>query len=227
MTVLALLCLAVLPNQELTPNVLTDAERAAGWRLLFDGTLGPGASWRAYRGAQMPPGWAVKEGALVCVRPAPGNDIVTREQFAWFELKVSVKADPGQNSGIMFHVSEDGAAPWQSGPEIQIYDAALRPGVETTGCLYQLYRPDADAGRPAGEWQSLRLRVAPDRCWTELNGRRLYEFVLGSDDFNERVARSKFARYPGFGARGRGHIALQGDHGVVWFRDIKIRELDD
>jgi hypothetical protein len=222
----ALLALVLLAQGQ-EHNQLTAAEKETGWRLLFDGTLGSDTPWRAYRGTEMPPGWAVKEGALVSVKPAAGNDIVTKQQFEWFELKLEFKIEPGQNSGIMFHVTEDGEATWHSGPEIQIYDAKPQPGVETTGYLYQLYKPDFDAAKPAGEWQRLHFRIAPDLCWTELNGRRLYEFVLDSDDFRARVAKSKFAKYPGFGAKGRGHLAIQGDHGVVWFRDIKVRDLND
>ncbi|MCW5939846.1 MAG: DUF1080 domain-containing protein [Fimbriimonadaceae bacterium] len=222
----ALLALALFAQAQ-EPNRLAATEKEAGWRLLFDGTLGPLTPWRAFRGAEMPPGWAVKEGALVSVKPATGNDIVTKQQFEWFELMLEFKIEPGQNSGIMFHVTEDGEATWHSGPEIQIYDAKPQPGVETTGYLYQLYKPDFDAAKPAGEWQQLHIRIAPDVCWTKLNGRRLYEFVLDSDDFRARVAKSKFAKYSGFGAHGRGHLAIQGDHGVVWFRNIKVRDLND
>ena len=227
MTAVAVLAFAALAPQEAAMNVLSAADKEAGWRLLFDGTLGPETPWRAYRGTAMPPGWEVREGALYSAKPAAGNDIVTKDKFEWFELKLELNIDPGQNSGIMFHVTEDGEAAWHSGPEVQIYDAKPQPGLETTSYLYQLYKPDFDATKPAGEWQTLHLRIAPDVCWTELNGKRLYEFVLGSDDFKARVAKSKFSKFAGFGAAGRGHIAIQGDHGKVRFRNIMVRELND
>jgi hypothetical protein len=88
-------------------------------------------------------------------------------------------------------------------------------------------RSSVNQALTAGEWQQFHIRIAPDVCWTELNGKRHYEFVLGSDDFKARIAKSKFTKYPGFGLKGRGHIAIQGDHGTVWFRDIKVRELND
>ena len=53
-----------------------------------------------------------------------------------------------------------------------------------------------------------------------------YEFVKGSKDWDERVAKSKFARMAGFGKATSGHICLQ-DHGnLVSFRNIKIRPIE-
>src|SRR5690606_27648639 len=51
--------------QEATMNRLTDAERAAGWRLLFDGTSTAG--WRGYMRNDMPAGWQVVNGTLTRV----------------------------------------------------------------------------------------------------------------------------------------------------------------
>ena len=59
----------------------------------------------------------------------------------------------------------------------------------------------------------------------EINGVKYFEYVLGSDDFNARVAKSKFSKMPNFAKANSGYIALQGDHGSVSFRNIKIRPL--
>jgi hypothetical protein len=61
----------------------------------------------------------------------------------------------------------------------------------------------------------------------EINGVKYFEYVLGSDDFNARVAKSKFSTMPFFARAASGFIALQGDHGSVSFRNIKIRPLAD
>jgi hypothetical protein len=50
--------------------------------------------------------------------------------------------------------------------------------------------------------------------------------VLGSDDFKQRVAKSKFGSMPKFAKSDTGYLALQGDHGQVSFRNIRIRPLD-
>lgn len=203
------------------PNTLTEAEKAAGWRLLFDGQTTSG--WRNYRKPDISPGWKVEDGALV--RAAAGaGDIITVETFEAFELSLEYNISPGGNSGLMYHVTEEAATPWRTGPEIQIQDvgsAAKDP--QKTGWLYQLYRSDVDAARPAGQWNEIRILITPQQCATWLNGQLYYEYVKGSDDWNARVAKSKFAKEPGFGKATRGHICLQ-DHGnPVRFRNIKIR----
>ena len=48
-----------------------------------------------------------------------------------------------------------------------------------------------------------------------MNGVKYCEYEIGSDDFNQRVAKSKFATMPKFAKNANGHIALQGDHGNV------------
>jgi len=59
-----------------------------------------------------------------------------------------------------------------------------------------------------------------------MNGKLYYEYVKGSDDWNERVAKSKFAAFPTFGKPTSGHICLQDHNNPVRFRNIKIRVID-
>ena len=58
-------------------NTLTDAEKADGWQLLFDGT--DFAGWHNFKHDGVRPGWQVKDGALVCADPHNAGDIVTTE----------------------------------------------------------------------------------------------------------------------------------------------------
>jgi len=220
----ALLCLASLPRLAAAePNTLTPDEAKAGWKLLFDGKTTNG--WRNFNRDSVNPGWTVADGAIV--RSAKGaGDIMTAEQFGAFELVLEYKIAPGGNSGLMFHVTEEGKAPWQTGPEVQILDNAAGHDPNKAGWLYQLYIPDHDATKPAGEWNEIRLLVTPTKGETWMNGKKYYDFVKGSDDWNARVAKSKFAAMPLFGKATKGHICLQ-DHGdTVAFRNIRIRPLD-
>jgi hypothetical protein len=204
-------------------NTLTPSEVKAGWRLLFDGKTTTG--WHNFKSDSIRPGWQVKDGTLTTADPGNAGDIVTADKFDWFELTLDFNLGKGQNSGIMFHVADDGLATWHSGPEIQIYDHKAEPGVEITGYLYQLYAPTVDASKPAGEWNHMRILISPKKCETELNGAKYYEYVLNSPDFKARVAKSKFAAFPGFAKLDKGTIAIQGDHGQVSFRNIKIRPI--
>ncbi len=214
------------------PNTLTDAEKAAGWKLLFDGKTTDG--WHSYKKDDVMPGWQVVDGTLACVDPHNAGDLVTKDKYGAFELSLQYNISKGGNSGVMFHVTDAGPKVWTTGPEVQLLDNELGADPQKAGWLYQLYEPaidpetgkPADATKPAGQWNDLRIVITSDKCATYMNGKQYYTFVLGSDDWNQRVAKSKFAAMPDFGKADTGYIALQGDHGQVAFRNIKIRPIE-
>ena len=203
------------------PNTLTAEEEATGWKLLFDGKTTNG--WRSFRGKTMSDGWQVVDGALTRVKTA--GDIVTVDQYDYFELSLEYKISRGGNSGVMFHVTEDFPRPWQTGPEVQILDNKEGEDPQKSGWLYQLYKSDTDATKPAGEWNQLLILIAPEKSEVSMNGVKYYDFVIGSQDWNDRVAKSKFKDMPRFGKAAKGYIDLQEHPGEVAFRNIKIRPL--
>ncbi len=216
-----------LPNAYLAkPNTLTEAQERAGWRLLFDGEA-PERHWRGFRRTDLPAGWRAVDGTLA--RVGPGGDIVTRETYSDFELELDWQVASGGNSGIFWRVSEEEGAVWLTGPEMQILDNRGHPdGREpstSAGSDYALYAPSIDATRPVGAWNRARIRVAGDQVRYWLNGELIVEYRLGSTEWRERVAASKFRDLPRFGRMPEGHIALQ-DHGdPVRFRNVRIRRL--
>ncbi|MCR9292574.1 MAG: PQQ-dependent sugar dehydrogenase [bacterium] len=231
---LSLTFMAALAKAEAGPNQLTKPEELSGWELLFDGDSTE--HWRNYQKDEISSGWKIQDGALVRAEKGAG-DIISKEKYQYFELILEYKISEGGNSGVMFHVTEDNPKPWHSGPEIQIQDNAQGHDPQLSGWLYQLYSPKPpswvqeqdvlDASRPAGEWNQIFLRVAPNQCEVSLNGNLYYRFKLGNKEWKERVAASKFAKFEGFGAAGEGHICLQ-DHGnLVSFRNIKVRRLNE
>lgn len=215
-----------------TPNTLTDAETKAGWKLLFDGKSLNG--WHNFKKEGVKPGWQVKDDALVCVDPHNAGDIVTAEKFGAFELQLDFKMGEGANSGIIYHVTDEGGAVWATGPEIQLEDNAKAADPQRCGWLYGLYQPPIDektgkpldATKPAGEWNHIRVAISPDGSFHEMNGVKYVEYVIGSDDFKARVAKSKFGTMPKFAKSDTGYIALQGDHGEVSFRNVKVRAIE-
>ncbi|HRI43201.1 MAG TPA: DUF1080 domain-containing protein [Fimbriimonadaceae bacterium] len=204
-------------------NALSADEVKDGWRLLFDGKSTAG--WTNYNSKTIGKGWKVVDGALMCADPGTAGDIVTGDMYDWFDLTLDFKVTKGGNSGIIFRVADGSKQTWNSGPEVQIYDHPAEKGVEITGYLYQLYAGEVDASKPAGEWNRLRIVLTPAKGWTEVNGVKYYEYVWGSEDFKSRIAKSKFAQFPEFAKAARGRIAIQGDHGVVSFKNVKIRPL--
>jgi len=205
------------------PNTLTAAERAAGWRLLFDGRTTTG--WRGFKQAAVPNGWQVVDGALT--RAAGGGDMVTVDQFASFDLALEWQIAPAGNSGVMFRVSEAAGAAFETGPELQVLDNARHPdgatALTSAGACYGLYAPTTDVTRPIGEWNQVRLLVNGSHVEHWLNGVKVVEYELGSPDWLARLAASPLRDFPNYGREPRGHIALQdhGDH--VAYRSIKIR----
>jgi hypothetical protein len=212
-------------------NTLTAAEKAAGWQLLFDGQSFAG--WHNFKSDAVRPGWQVKDGTLVCADPHNAGDIVTTAKFGWFELQLDYNISEAGNSGIMFHVTDDGPKVWATGPEFQLEDNVKAVDPIRCGWLYALYQPPIDpktgktldSTKPVGQWNHVRLVISPEKCVHEINGVKYFEYVLGSDDFNARVAKSKFAKMPSFAKAASGFIALQGDHGSVSFRNIKVLPL--
>ncbi len=226
---LALLA-SVVRADEPAPNTLTEKEKTDGWRLLFDGKTTHG--WHAFRGKDVPDKWKVVDGALV-VSPKNGKhggDIVTDDDFDSFELAFEWKVTPGANSGVMYHVSEHEDAPYFTGPEYQVLDNKRHPDgrkKETSAAsCYALYPPSEDATKPVGEWNQGRIvvdRFGHVEHW--LNDKKVVTYDLGSDDWKQRVAKSKFNAWKKFGTLKRGRIDLQ-DHGdEVAYRSIKIKVL--
>lgn len=206
-------------------NSLTSQEKSQGWRLLFDGHLLD--AWRGYHMDSMPSGWQVVDGTLT--RTGAGADIITRDQFANFELVVDWKVSEGGNSGIMYRVTEAEEYSYETGPEFQVLDDARHPDggsrLTSAGSVYGLYPAPEGVAKPAGEWNHARIVVNGNHVEHWLNGVRMAAYELGSDDWKARVAASKFKQWPAYGTASRGHIALQ-DHGdLVSYRNIKIRVL--
>lgn len=231
--------------RNMIPNHLSDAERAQGWRLLWDGRST--ADWRGAHRADFPEfGWSIENGELIVHESGGGEarhggDIVTLEPFSAFEFQVDFMLTPGANSGIKYFVTESinpgGGSAY--GLEYQILDDAVHPdgklgaaGNRTLASLYDLIPPRTDARGLGivpriGAWQHARLVVHPDNHVVHwLNGIDVVDYVRGSPAFMAMIARSKYVDLEGFGLAAEGRILLQ-DHGNrVHFRSIKVRRLD-
>lgn len=221
--VMALAFAALATGALAADNTLTRAEKKAGWTLLFDGKTTAG--WRAFKQAEIGPGWKVENGVLF-PDPKVARDIVTRGDYANFELAFEWRISKGGNSGVMFHVIPEGAATYESGPEYQILDNSRgEPPLEQAGGLFALVAPAMDMTRPVGEFNQARLIVDHGKVQHWLNGMEVARYEIGSPEFKALVAASKFKRWPQFATGAAGGIALQNHGDEVGFRNIKIRVL--
>jgi hypothetical protein len=232
---------------EMAANTLTEVETQNGWRLLWDGKTTSG--WRSARSETFPTkGWIIENGVLTVLESsgaegAGGGDIITRERFSNFELKVDFKITPGANSGIKYFVQPNldpiGGTPGPGGSgsaigcEFQVLDDERHPdaklgrdGDRTLGSLYDLIpAPTSKKVNPIGEWNTAHIVVRGKHVEHWLNGVKMLEYERGSDEFRKLVAESKFKSIAGFGEWKDGHILLQEHGNRVSFRNIKIRVL--
>lgn len=219
-------------------NTLSSAEKAAGWKLLFDGKTWNG--WRGFRRERVPvEGWIIEDGAIKHVagqgeQSQQGGDIITIGQYDSFELQIEWRISPGGNSGVKYLVAEEMVKSGYSGLgfEMQVLDDERHPdakmgkdGNRTASALYDLIAPGNKVLKPVGEWNQARLIIRGNLVEHWLNGTKVVEYELGSPQLKSLIAESKYKNIPGFGDVRKGHILLQ-DHGnEVWFRNIKLREL--
>lgn len=207
-------------------NELTEREKQDGWKLLFDGESSE--HWRGYRSDSFPDGWVIVEGTLH--RADSAGDIITKQQFTDFEFSIDWRVEGPGNSGLLFRVSKEEDATFMTGPEYQILNNDKHPNgsdpLKQAGANYGLHAPCCDMTRPEGEWNHARIRVINTHVQHWLNGEKIVEYQLFSDDWERRVADSKFAQWPKYGRVPEGHLALQDHNDPVWYRNIKVRPLD-
>ncbi len=218
------------------PNTLSTAEKKAGWQLLFDGKTLNG--WRGYQHKE-PKNWKVENGLIHGTNTnqseAARADLITNAEYDNFELAFEWKVGPLGNSGVMYRATEVHKQPYYSGPEYQLEGYAAdyaRRGeklpltvLQLTGAAYDMYENPLNNARPLGEFNESRILVNGANVEHWLNGKKVLEYELWSDDWKARKAKSKWKAEADYGMAKKGHIAFQ-DHGTeVWYRSVKLRKL--
>ena len=209
-------------------NGAEETTKTGHWEILFDGKSAD--KWRGYKINSFPDkSWKVEDGALKTIKGGPGPDIVTREKYDNFELELEWRATPGANSGIMYHVSEDFEAPYETGPEMQVLDddkhADGKDPKTSAGSLYALIAPQNKKLKPVGEWNRVRIVVQGNHVEHWLNGAKVVEYELGSDELKRLIDQSKFKDMPRFAKEKSGYLDLQHHGDEVWYRRIRVRRL--
>lgn len=214
------------------PNTLTKKEKKEGWKLLFDGQTTRG--WHTYLRDTVGAKWQVKDGALVFdpTQPASGGgDIVTNDEYENFELHLEWKVAKGSNSGIIFDVQENPKynATYLTGPEMQVLDnkdaSDNKKQNHLAGCLYDMAGDSTvSKPKPVGEWNQVRLIQNKGHLTFYLNDIKTFEGQIGSEEWNNMVANSKFRNnmFSDFAKVAKGKIALQQHPGSSEWRNIKI-----
>jgi hypothetical protein len=199
---------------------------AKGWQTLFDGKLTD--AFRGWRSEGMPEGWSVVNGELT--KQGNVDDLVTKSQYASFELELEWKIGQAGNSGVFYRGTREYDEIYWSGPEYQLLDDANandgKSRLTAAGAAYGIYPCPAGVVKPFGEWNKTRIVIKGEHVEHWLNGQKVVEYDLNSPDWKAKVAASKFSKYPNYGLAKQGLIGIQGDHpGALALRHIRIRVL--
>ena len=210
---------------------LAKPRAAVGDEKGFEPLLGDNAPqlWRGYAEEDWPKGWSLKKGILA--RVAGGGDIMTIEKYADFELRLDWKISSAGNSGIIYRITTGDEASYVTGIEYQILDDEKHSNgknlLTCSGSLYAMYARREAVAKPVGEWNEAQVIVQGNHVEHWLNGKKVVECEIGSKDWNERLAKSKFADWPKFAKNRQGHVALQDHNDPVWYRNIRIKRLSE
>jgi hypothetical protein len=197
-----------------------------GWHSLLEEQSAP--AWRGWKEEGFPAGWKVSGGVLS--KEGPVDDLVTVQPFANFELELEWKIGKAGNSGVFYRGTREYDHIYWSAPEYQLLDDANaedgKNRLTAAASAYALYAAPAGVVLPYDHWNKTRIVVNGHQVQHWLNGQKVVEYELQSADWKERVAKSKFVKYPDYGLAASGLIGLQGDHpGALAIRNIRIREL--
>jgi hypothetical protein len=223
-------------------SFLADAANPTDWKPLTgtpaaDVWQGKTAGWVAAENVALDPKndkkLSVKPGKGIFVNSGRGaRDLLTKESFSDVEVHLDFLIPKGSNSGVKFHGLY----------EIQICDSfgVKKPGGDDCGGIYPRaeltpkYRyldkgvpPLTNACKPAGEWQTLTAiflaprfdaagkKIANARIvQAKLNGKIIHKNVEMKTPTGHNWTKKEIAKGP---------LLLQGDHGPVAFRNVKIR----
>jgi len=220
------LCLLTLLGAAAVGSAADQSATAGAWRPLLETDSAP--DWRGWKEDGLPAGWHVDHGVLH--KDGPVDDLVSKEKFANFELELEWKIGKEGNSGIFYRGTREYDHIYWSAPEYQLLDDANtedgKSPLTAAGSDYALYGVPPNVAKPYDHWNKTRLVVKGNHVEHWLNGVKVVEYDFGSADWKQRVAASKFSKYPDYGLAATGLIGIQGDHpGALAVRHIRIREL--
>ena len=221
MLALALISFALQPGGVLAqaaggaeaPNYLTDAEREAGWELMFNGQNLDG--WRISN--ENPDSVTVEDNNIVTHGPrahlfygSEGDE----PRFQDFEFQCDVYCDGPSNAGIFFHTHWQAGGWPRNGFEAQVCNGFGDP--RKTGSIYAI--SDIRDNSPAEDdaWFHYRIRVEGNNVKIWIDGEEVMDWTQPDDWDNERQSLDG------------GTFALQAHdpNSRVLFRNLKVRELE-
>lgn len=210
---------------------LFDGEDLRGWRE-------PRGDWVVAQGVALDPtqeeAFALQPGQGVLVNGTRGRtvDLLTESQFGDVDLHVEFCIPKHSNSGVYL----------QGRYEVQVYDSYgvekdAYPGIECGGIYprwihnqnVEGHSPLVNASKPAGQWQSFDIEFrAPrfDPSGKKIANARMVKVSQNGKIIQQNVELTGPTRSAHWDdERPVGPILLQGDHGPVAYRNLRVRAI--
>lgn len=178
-----------------------------GFRPLFNGKDTTGWKLRSPSGHNS---WTVEGGVLknTVNKGEHGTDLVTTDKFWNFTVRYDFMVPDGSNSGFYLRGRH----------EIQILGdyKTGKTALGGNGAIYNFKAPDKFVSKPGNEWQTAEATIVGNKITVTLNGVKIHDNLecdkATGSEIDNKVKES-------------GPIFLQGDHGTVSFRNIRIKEI--
>jgi hypothetical protein len=198
----------VLAAAALATHVALAADDESGYQPLFNGKDLAGWKLRNPNGLNS---WSVLPGGVLkntVEKGQHGTDLVTEKKFWNFTVRYEYMTPENSNSGFYLRGRH----------EIQILGdhKAGKASLGGNGAIYNFKAPDQFVTKPAGEWQTVEATMIGDRITVVMNGVKIHDNVVCDRPTGSEIDGK---------VKEPGPIFLQGDHGTVSFRNLRIKEL--
>lgn len=241
--------LTEIPSEEYDLSKLAKDENGA--YIIFNGENFDG--WRGILNDHMPEMWVIEDGAMKFLgkseetRGMEGGDILFMHQFKNFEFEFEWKVDKGSNSGVFYLIKEyrcgnnEFSTP-VVGPEYQILDNENhkdakhgKNGNRQSASLYDMIPAQPQNALPWGEWNTGKIVVNNGVISHYQNGVEVVKYTAWTPEWEAMLRDCKWAPEENpiafecqmnlGGKDHKGYVGFQDHNNVVWFRNIKIKEL--
>lgn len=212
------------PEEEPYQQTLTDLEEEEGFVHLFDGTNLD--AWRGFQQDDVPSGWIIDDEGALLVDGEADTDLITRDTYSNFDLRMDFWVPEGANSGIFYMVAEnDYEEAWHTGPEYQILDdhsAEDSAPEQLTATNYSLQATDFDAFAATDTWQTARIVKDGNNVQHWLNDDLVVSYEIGDPEWEQQLSESGFADFDGYAQYDDGHLGLQHYGDEVRFGNVRV-----
>jgi hypothetical protein len=168
-------------------------------------------------------GYVVENGEIAC---KPGGNVFVEKEYSDFVFRFEFKLTPGANNGVAIRAPMDKGNPSYNGMEIQILDDRNEKykdlhEYQAHGSVYGVVPAKRDHLKPVGEWNTEEIIAKGRHVTVVLNGVTIVDADL--DKAMEKGAMDG-QEHPGV-KNEKGHIGFLGHGDVLWFRNLRVKDL--